>query len=193
MRKGEFLSDATYEQAQHPIAVTVWGLIGPGFRSPLLRCPDHVNAEGYMKVLADARIFGHLMTQYGPRGFWWQQDNAPAHAACAGVIRTNFDILNWPPHRPDLSPVELVWALIKHKPKGRRFANAGALFAAIFQVWQEIPHDVIDNLCGSFPARCQVCVELSWSSSNKHWREVHLVHHELDCENVRPEPTIADE
>jgi hypothetical protein len=36
-RKGEFLPDATSEQAQHPITVMVWGAIGPGFRSPSLR------------------------------------------------------------------------------------------------------------------------------------------------------------
>jgi hypothetical protein len=67
-----------------------------------------------------------------------------------------------------------------------------ALFAAIFQVLEEIPQDVIDNFCGSFPARCQVDVELSGSSLIGHWREVHQVHHELDRKNVPPEPTTAD-
>jgi hypothetical protein len=62
----------------------------------------------------------------------------------------------------------MVWALIKRKLKGLRFANADALFAAIFQVWEEILQDVIDNLCGSFSARCQVCIELSGSSLNGH-------------------------
>jgi hypothetical protein len=57
-RKGGLLPDTTCEQANHLIAVMVWGAIGPGFRSPLLRCPDRVNAKGYMKMLADARIFG---------------------------------------------------------------------------------------------------------------------------------------
>jgi hypothetical protein len=192
-RKAEFLPDATYEQAQHPIAVMVWGAVGPGFRIHLLRCPGHVNAERYVEMLADARIFGRLIAQYGSRGFWRQQDNAPANAACADVIRANFNILNLPPPRADLSPIEMVWALIKHKLKGLRFANANALFAAIFQAWQEIPQDVIDNLCGNFPARCQVRVELSGISLNGHWREVHRVHHELGRENVPPKPTIADE
>jgi hypothetical protein len=87
----------------------------------------------------------------------------------------------------------MVWALIKGKLKGLRFANADALVAAIFQVWQAIPQDVIDNLCVSFPARCQVCVEMSGSSLNEHWREEHGVHHELDRENLPPDPTIADD
>jgi hypothetical protein len=47
-----------------------------------------------MKMLAYARIFGRLIAQYDSRGFWWQQDHAPAHAACADAIRANFNILN---------------------------------------------------------------------------------------------------
>jgi hypothetical protein len=43
-RKGQFLAIGTYERGQHPISVMVWGAIGPGFRSPLLRCPPHVIA-----------------------------------------------------------------------------------------------------------------------------------------------------
>jgi hypothetical protein len=145
-----------------------------------------------MEMLADGPIFGHPITQYGPRWFWSQQDNARAHVACADVIRSNFEILNWPPSGPDLSPIEMVWALIKRMLKGLRFANADALFAAIFQVWEEILQDVIDNLYGSFQGRCQVCVELSGSSLIGHWREVHRMYHELDHENVHPEPTITD-
>jgi hypothetical protein len=60
-----------------------------------------------MKILADAWIFGRLIAQYGLRGFWWQQDNAPAHAACVDVICANFNILNWSPHYPNLSPIEM--------------------------------------------------------------------------------------
>jgi hypothetical protein len=44
-RKGEFLPDATDKQDQYLIAAMLWGAIGPGFRSPLLRCLDDGNAE----------------------------------------------------------------------------------------------------------------------------------------------------
>jgi hypothetical protein len=64
--KGEFLPDATDEQAQHPIAIMGWGAIRLEFRSVFLRCPDHFDAEGYMKMLADACIFGRLIVQYSP-------------------------------------------------------------------------------------------------------------------------------
>jgi hypothetical protein len=59
--KGEFLSEATDEQEQHPIAVVESGAIGPGFRIPLLPCSYHINPERYMKMSADAYIFGRLI------------------------------------------------------------------------------------------------------------------------------------
>jgi hypothetical protein len=62
----------------------------------------------------------------------------------------------------------MIWELIKRKVKGIRLANVDALFAAIFHVSQEIQQEVIDKLCGSFLARCQVRVELSGSSLNGH-------------------------
>jgi hypothetical protein len=86
----------------------------------------------------------------------------------------------------------MVWALIKRKPRGLRFANAGVLFA-VLRVWEEIPQDMIDNLCRSFPPRYQVCIELSRSSLNGYWCEVNRVYHGLDRENALPEPTIAEE
>jgi hypothetical protein len=45
-------------------------------------------------------------------------------------------------------------ALIKNKLRDLRFANAEALFTAICQIWEAIPQDVIDDLCGSFPTGC---------------------------------------
>jgi hypothetical protein len=62
----------------------------------------------------------------------------------------------------------MVWTLIKRQLGVLRSANADALFEVIFQVWEEIPQDVMDSLCVSFPARGQVCVELSESSLNGH-------------------------
>jgi hypothetical protein len=118
---------------------------------------------------------------------------SPAHAACTNMICANFNVLNWPAHNPYFSPIEMVWALTRRKLRGLWFVNGDALFAAIFHIWEEIPRDVVNNLCWSFPARCQVCVELSGGSLNGHWRKVHRVHHELDRENVPPESTIADE
>jgi hypothetical protein len=64
-KKGEFVPEGFYEHEAHPCSVMVWGAIGPGWRSELLRCPKSVNAMSYMQMLADHHIFYHLTQHYG--------------------------------------------------------------------------------------------------------------------------------
>jgi transposase len=128
-------------------------------------------------MLLDSGVFEDVVSRYGQWGFRWQQDNAPPHQPVRREIAMYYSILIWPPYSPDLSPIEQVWAYIKRQLKGRRFANADDLFAAISQEWQAIPQDMIDRFCSSFKARCQVCVNHHGASLNRHWSEVHDLHH----------------
>ncbi len=55
----------------------------------------------------------------GPVTF--QQGNTTIHKTPAvGVFieQNNIDVLEWPPQRPDLSPIENLWNAIKMKMKG---------------------------------------------------------------------------
>jgi hypothetical protein len=146
-----------------------------------------------MHMLADAHIFYRLIETFGRDGFIWQQDNAPAHGPAWDVIRHQFEILVWPPHSPDLSPIEMLWAIIKRTLRGRRFASADELFNETVKAWDEIPQSVIDNLCSSFAARCSVCIDIGGKALNGHWRAVHKVHHEMHPEHVPVEPTSVDD
>jgi transposase len=69
-------------------------------------------------------------------------------------------MIAWPPQSPDLSLIEMLWPIIKRKLRGRRFENEDDMLAAIEAAWDEIPKSVVDNLVGSFRARCQVCLKL---------------------------------
>jgi transposase len=131
----------------------------------------------YMEMLADGHIFWQLERRFRKHGFIWQQDNAPIHGPGGEVIRQQFNMLIWPAHSPDLSPIEMIWSIIKRKLRGMRFANADELFSAVEQALASIPQSEIDNLVSSFLARCQVCVNWNGAALNGHWREVHELHH----------------
>jgi hypothetical protein len=146
-----------------------------------------------MRMLADAHIFHRLIEMAGRDGFTWDQDNAPAHGAAWEVIHGQFDILNWPAHSPDLSPIEMVWAVIKRIFRRRRFVDADELFTEISQAWDQIGQEVIDNLCSGFVARCRVCIDVGGKGLNGHWRAVHRIHHEMDQEHVPAELTSAED
>jgi hypothetical protein len=47
-----------------------------------------------MQMLADGAIFGQCIENFGPEGFYWQQDNAPAHGPGGEVITKQFCMLN---------------------------------------------------------------------------------------------------
>jgi hypothetical protein len=166
-RRGELLEEGTFERTQHPISVMVWGAIGPNFRSELIKCPPRMNGQSYVDMLDCYGLAPILNRQFGERQFWWQQDNAPSHRK---GWRTDlykwFESFGWPAYSPDLSPIEHMWAIVKKKLKGRRFADEGELFKAVSEAWDSIEMTTINNLVNSFPARCQVCVEVNGACLN---------------------------
>jgi hypothetical protein len=68
---------------------------------------------------------------FGPRRFYWQQDNAPAQGPGREVIAERFQTIPRLPQSPDFCPIEMVSSIIKRRFKGRRFQNQTELFAAI--------------------------------------------------------------
>ena len=73
------------------------------------------SAKSYQWVLEEC-----LLSIYQP-GDIFQQDNAPIHTAkaiqelfeCSGI-----HVSCWPPHSPDLNPIEHVWKLFKDSLHG---------------------------------------------------------------------------
>jgi hypothetical protein len=85
----------------------------------------------YLDMLLTSAVFEALEEQHGRYGFIFQEDNAPGHGPCRGVLQEFARLWNWPVKSPDLSPIEQVWAYLKRKLRGRRFENEDDLFAAI--------------------------------------------------------------
>jgi hypothetical protein len=90
-----------------------------------------VNGESYIEMLCERCILKVLNDKFGQKCYWWQQDNAPAHKLAAELLPAHVRVLRWPPHSPDLSPIEHMWALVKKRLRGRKFADEDALFAAM--------------------------------------------------------------
>jgi hypothetical protein len=104
------------------------------------------------------------------------------------VIRNHFNILSWPAHSAGLSPIELIWAIIKRRLKGRRFNDEIGVFTATQTEWDLLDQRTIDNLLSSFRARCQVCVAHNGESLNGHWRDGHALHHGAAPPEIPAEP-----
>lgn len=177
-RRGCYPTGSFIETIQHPISVMVWGGIGPdGFRTDLLRCPVRVTAESYAKMLSDNNVL-NIIGNSVPN-FIWQQDGAGPHRPCFQVFSEILSgrIVKWPAFSPDLSPIEQLWAIIKDRLRGRDFQSADELFQSIRTEWWNIPQEVITSLHESAYYRCIVCKKYGGECLNKHWAEVHKLHH----------------
>lgn len=103
----------------------------------------------------------------GVEGAIFMQDNAPVHTAY--VVRDwlneqEFEVMVWPPHSPDLNPIENLWALLKAKINElRKDLNTlpdndetlEILVETAQQAWSEIDLSILGNLADTMPHRVQ--------------------------------------
>ena len=140
--RGEHPPESFYTKIAHPVQVMVWGAIGPnGYRTKLIQCQGHVNAQKYIDLLAQNHIIDDVKAHFG-ENFIWMQDNAPSHMAYDAIMWLHQNIpsmLDWPPRSPDLNPIEQLWNYIKRKIKGMNFQNANELFNTLSAIWDSIP------------------------------------------------------
>ena len=115
------------ERGKHPFPKEGGGSIGLW----LAMCPNGILAWQIFKkpltaldyaAILNEHISTSVQAHFGSRRFIWQQDNAPIHiakvaqAALENLSHTyGFDILPFPAYSPDLSLVENVIHLIKHR------------------------------------------------------------------------------
>ena len=150
------------------ISQMIWAAIWRGGRSELVIMErDKLSKKGgystnsYLYALDKA-----FLPIYKP-GMIFQQDNARIHTS--ELAREWFEshgvwVMDWPPHSPDLNPIEHCWNLLKKylavlypnlfiggtaKIDWRRFHKA------IQTAWWSIPQAMIDRLIDSVPRRVE--------------------------------------
>lgn len=144
----------------------IWGAIWIGGRSDLIfmerdeAAPRQgYSAKSYIQVLDD-----QIERIYQP-GMIFQQDNAGIHTA--GEVQEWFEehgihVVEWPPHSPDLNPIEHVWRMLKDAVNrnhphlvgsGRSKVALEDFQRAIIQEWEGLDQEKIDHLIRSMDYR----------------------------------------
>lgn len=139
--------------------VMVWGAFSQRGKLQLKFVTNRMKSIDYQEVLRD-----HLLP-FIVEGEEFAQDNAPIHVSRTGprlqygtinwLVDHNIAVLPWPPHSPDLNPIENIWGIIVRRiyANNRQYSNVIELKTAITQAWDEINRQTIDNLILSMDNR----------------------------------------
>lgn len=101
----------------------------------------------------------------------FMHDNAPVHTT--GAVQATLDelgveVMIWPPHSPDLNPIENLWALMKQKiyqlyPELEHAPNKTAskelLIKAAKEAWNSLEDRILVRLSETMPNRVRAVIE----------------------------------
>ena len=148
------------EDKQSTPKVMFWGCFSVDGPGPLLAVDEVLDAKGYVELLRE-HVLPYIRILGGPVIF--QQDNAPIHKARIAMefFRENgIELLEWPPNSPDLSPIENLWSLLKHRLSETSPipANKADLKTTVLAIWNSLQPNECSNLALHLPQRIKKCL-----------------------------------
>ena len=156
------------------VSVMVWAAISKDQLSDLIVMRRDMSSrnQGYTaNSYIDALQLG-LLSIWEPSKIF-QQDNARIHTANKTKaffreINLNW-LVDWPPHSPDLNPIEHVWNLLKQKlyqlfPEAETWSGSHEAIQeriedVLIASWAQIDRRIVYNLIESMPRRVQAVID----------------------------------
>ena len=188
------------ELAKFDINTMIWGAIGVNFKSALVFIHGAVSADRYLEFLSRTHFYDQVRDAYRDRPVLFQQDGAPAHTASSTIEKLKEEIellIGWPPNSPDLSPIEMIWAIIKRRISysERPFPTSlNELENRIQEEWDNLDQRMINSLVLSFQERLKMVLKTKGESISqylsKHMDSTNI--NEAQYENL-PHPPLFDE
>lgn len=128
----------------------------------------NITAAQYATVVRDTFIpEGRRLLVHSRRSKWvLQQDNDPTHKAAAGVLEESSDgaagivtlLPNWPPHSPDLSPIENMWAIVDRDVQSMGCSTRKEWEDAVRARIAAFPLDTIKRMYDGMDGRMQAVI-----------------------------------
>lgn len=178
-RSDDYSDITTIGTEKFSISVMIFAAIGYDYKSDIYFIDGCLNSDKYINLLIQSGLFKKLDEKFGRFNYLYEQDGAPCHTTQRSInyIEQNARLLyGWPPNSPDLSPIEMLWSIVKHKLQklDHMPTNKQQLKDAIIEIWKTIEIETVNSLIESFQYRIQMCHDVAgksishYLSSNKH-------------------------
>ncbi|GFT67653.1 transposable element Tcb1 transposase [Trichonephila clavipes] len=141
-------------------SITVWGSIGYHSRTSLVRIVGTLNSQRYISEVLEPVVLPYLQ---GLNTDIFQQDNARPHVARIVqrfFVNHQIELLLWPVHSPDLSPIENMWSMVAQRLTqiSSPAATPDHLWQRVEAAWSAVPQEHIQSLFESMPMRVAVVI-----------------------------------
>ena len=119
----------------------------------------HGNLTGVKLVEIFADELSKYSTRVWGRSEWYLlQDNSPIHRYHEvedWLAAKNIPKLDFPSYSPDLNPMENLWTWLKRQLDHHTYANVDELRIGLFDIWNNMPTDILFALVESMPKRLE--------------------------------------
>lgn len=137
----------------------IWGAISERGCTELHFVTGGMDTDNYLSTLNATLI--EPMKIFYPDGYFFQQDNAPAHRAkkTKDWLRHNdINLIEWPANSPDLSPIENVWGVIKREISKQQPKNYEDLQEKIKSLWLKYAPGFVGDMTCTMRKRIDACL-----------------------------------
>jgi hypothetical protein len=139
----------------------VWGCFSYYGVGELAVINGTMRAANYKDTLTNYLLpaIGHW---YGDGDCTFQQDNAPCHKADSVtqfLQEYNFQVMEWPPYSPDISPIENLWAIVKRQVHASTLHSKEELIGKLRTAWHsEEVKQSCESLIEGMPRRIRAVI-----------------------------------
>lgn len=142
-------------KAKEPSVMVCGGICAEGVTS-LYFSIGNMDTHAYCQVLDG---FKNDLS-YFKKKYIYQQDNAAPHTSKVTMekipkVFTNNIADKWPPHSPDLNPIEILWSFLQDELTKRKSKDLEEMKKNLNDIWHSTPKELLENLLDGFDHRIE--------------------------------------
>jgi hypothetical protein len=144
----------------HSPTVNLWGCFSAQGIGQAWLFNGTVDGPRYVQILKEQ--LKPTWQSLFPDGVWYfLQDNASPHTSIVAktwLHNNGVNCIDFPPHSPDLNPIENLWADLKRRVESRHPTDQAEMEAAVGEEYEATEQKYLLELVESMPKRLKACI-----------------------------------